>query len=388
MCKSNRVAAVQIALGSAGAVILLLLLLLMLWRPVLGDARRPSGPVTASAPAPAGLIVLIADKPQQPLNLKPLDNPYISGVSLQIHWADLEPVEGKPDWAKLDRLFAAAESSNKWVQLAIFPGFFSPAWALEGVQTENFPLQYGPGKGKDTPLPVPWDRVYLRRWLAFMKRLSDRYGNSPAFRLVAADGPTSVSAECTLPKSPADLKKWQHLGYRPSKYVAAWKDVLQAYADDFPNQYVSLAVGAGQVNIDEAGKIDRHDPLRTRQEIVDAAQMILGRRFVLQMCDVHAGPGPRGATSEAENKFVIAYNGKVITGFQLGTNALHQSAFMGAEGDPPLALKKSIDLALRTNEAGQHVNYLEIHEADVTAKEMQAELQAAAAAFAPERMKR
>jgi hypothetical protein len=81
------------------------------------------------------------------LDLRALDNPFISGIALQIHWRDIEPVQGQPDWSKLDELFAAAESSKKWVQLLIFPGFFAPAWAVEGVKTETFPIQYGPGKG-------------------------------------------------------------------------------------------------------------------------------------------------------------------------------------------------------------------------------------------------
>ena len=99
---------------------------------------------------------------------------------------------------------------------------------------------------------MPWDRVYLNRWLAFLKLLSERYGKSPAFRLVAADGPTSVSEEMTLPNSPQDLKKWQNDSYTPSKYIGAWQKVFQVYAADFPNLYVSLAVGNG-LNINEVG---------------------------------------------------------------------------------------------------------------------------------------
>jgi hypothetical protein len=56
---------------------------------------------------------------------------------------------------------------------------------------------------------------------------------------------------------------------------------------------------------------------------------------------------------------------------------------MGAEGDPPQVLKKSINLALEPNEAGKHVNYLEIYEPDVLAEDMQAELRYAASVFAP-----
>ena len=71
-----------------------------------------------------------------------MNNPFISGVGFQIHWSDIELVEGKPDWSKLDELFAAAEKSKKWVQLCIYPGFFSPAWALEGIKTEKFPVAH------------------------------------------------------------------------------------------------------------------------------------------------------------------------------------------------------------------------------------------------------
>jgi len=44
---------------------------------------------------------------------------------------------------------------------------------------------------------------------------------------------------------------------------------------------------------------------------------------------------------------------------------------MGAEGDPELALRRSIDEGMHPNNRGQHVNYLEIYERDVVAEEMQ-----------------
>jgi hypothetical protein len=62
------------------------------------------------------------------------------GVAVQLNWRDIEPLEGKPDWSRLDALFAAAESSNRWLRLSIFPGFFSPEWALEGANTDVFEI--------------------------------------------------------------------------------------------------------------------------------------------------------------------------------------------------------------------------------------------------------
>jgi hypothetical protein len=57
------------------------------------------------------------------------------------------------------------------------------------------------------------------------------------------------------------------------------------------------------------------------------------------------------------------------------------SAAMGAQGDPPLALKKSINLGMEPNNAGRHVNYLEIYEPDVLDDGMQPVLQYAASLF-------
>jgi hypothetical protein len=63
---------------------------------------------------PSGLVVVIRNKPDQALDLRSLNNPAIGGVAFQIRWGDIEPVQGKPDWSKLDQLFNAAESSRRY----------------------------------------------------------------------------------------------------------------------------------------------------------------------------------------------------------------------------------------------------------------------------------
>jgi hypothetical protein len=341
-------------------------------------AVSPASSLAVSAP-PHGLVVVLENKPQEArLNVDALNNPFISGVALQIRWRDIEPTQGNPDWSKLDQLFAAAEGSKKWAQLLIFPGFFSPPWAMQGAQTEMFSIQYGPGKGSVERLPLPWDKVYLGHWFDFLKLLSVRYGKSPAFRVVAAAGPTSVSAEFTLPGKPEDVQKWRSVGYTPSKYIAAWREVLRTYAADFPNQYVSLSLGFG-LNIDERGKRDALERRPTKEAIIEDAMAALGARFALQNSNLDGNPepahGPHGVP------LVIGYNGRIVTGFQLRTSCLRNSGNMGAEGDPPLALKKSIDRGMQPNNGGRRINYLEIYEPDVLAAEMQSVLSYGASLF-------
>jgi hypothetical protein len=329
---------------------------------------------------PRGLVVVLPPgKQRDPASdLQALNNPLISGVAAQIDWRDIEPVQGNPDWSKLDALFAAAEKTGKWVQLLIFPGFFSPGWALEGAESDQFTIQYGPDHGEATKLPMPWDRVYLGRWFAFLKLLSDRYGQSPALRLIGAAGPTSVSAEMSLPVKPEAVQKWLAHGYTPRKYLEAWEKVFHVYADDFPNQCVSLS--APGLPILEQGKvIDASAHMRARQEIIERAMGVLGRRLAIQWSDLHAGQARVEAPDQTS--LMIDYSGRVITGLQMRTSAENSSGVMGAEGNPPLALRKSIEKGMQRNKSGQHVTYLEIYEPDVLASKMQPELRYAASLF-------
>jgi len=330
---------------------------------------------------PGGLAVVLPSGVNwsQAQNLRAVINPFMSGIAVQINWRDLSPVDGKPEWSRLDDLLSAAASAKKWLQLAIFPGFFSPEWALEGARTDLFEIQYGPGHGTVARLPMPWDRVYLDRWFTFLKQLGERYGSSPAFRMIAAAGPTSVSEEMTLPSSPPVIQKWLIDGYTPDKYLSAWEATFRVYAHTFPNQCISLA--GPNLPILEHGRFDPAERLHAKLAVVDRALRIFGRRLAIQSNDLHAGHAPIEAADNTD--FINNFSGRIITGFEMrgGSQGLIPSKIMGAEGDPPLALRRSINKGMVVNAAGQHVNYLEIYEGDVLAPDMQPVLQYAASLF-------
>ena len=341
-------------------------------------AKRPGRPQASTEMfAPSGLVVVLpSGKQNEQKELLAISNPYISGVAVQMNWRDIEPIQGQPDWSRLDEVFSAAESTNKWVQLLIFPGFFAPDWAKDGAQSDLFPIQYGPGGGTIERLPMPWDQRYLTHWFAFLKELGARYGQSRAFKMIAADGPTSVSAEMTLPNKPQDHRKWLSHSYTVEKYLGAWQQVFHVYATVFPNQFISLS--APGLPVLGPGRKDPGERMRAKLKIVAQASAILGRRLVLQWSDLHAG---RVRVETPERDFVNSYSGRIITGFQMRTAAVGDSAAMGAEGDPPLALRRSIDEGMQPNNRGQHINYLEIYERDVVAEEMQPVLRYGASLF-------
>lgn len=339
----------------------------------------PCGSTADTIPSGIAVVVPPGEQGYKSGNLEALNNPYLNGVAVQINWRDIEPVEGKPDWSKLDALFAAAISSKKWVQLDIFAGFFSPAWALEGAETDLFNIPYGPGHGTVAKLPMPWDRLYLSRWFTFVRQLGERYGRSPAFRMIGAGGPTSVSDEMTLPNSPQAIQKWLRNGYTPAKYLGAWEEAFHVYADTFPNQCVSIA--APNLPILEHGRFDRAAHLRAKHDVVERAMRVFGRRLAIQSNDLHAGHAQVEAPDDTD--FIKSYIGRTVTGFEMrgASQGPGPSKVMGAEGNPPLALRRSIDKGMAPNGAGRHVDYLQIYEGDVLPTDMQPVLQYAASLF-------
>jgi hypothetical protein len=212
-----------------------------------------------------------------------------------------------------------------------------------------------------------------------MKLLSARYGGSPAFRMIAAAGPTSVSVEMTLPNSPPAHRRWLNDSYTPAKYLGAWEHTFHFYAGAFPNQCISLAA-PGLPILGPGGK-GRLAHLRAKQEIVCRAMRVLGNRLAIQSSDLHAGHAPVEAPDNTD--FIKSYSGRIITGFEMRSSSQGDiaSKIMGAEGDPPLALRRSIDKGMAPNNAGLHVNYLEIYLGDVLPADMQPVLQYAVSLF-------
>lgn len=335
------------------------------------------GPAVATlADPPRGLIAMKGVAVPGPLDPRTVNHPLVSGIAKQFEWRDLEPARGKPDWSQLDAIFGAAESAHKWVRLVIYPGMSSPPWAVEGAQVGQFAREYGPGTGKIETLPMPWDPVYLKNWFDYLKLVADRYGRSPAFRMVAAAGPTSMTAESTLPKGPVADPKWMAAGYRPQRYIAAWRQTFQTYAQLFPDQYIAWSIGGG-VNINDQGKRDFSQTARTRATLTDLAAEILGRRFVPMCDDLHVGPQRQEVTDR-----VRELSARFVTGLEMECRVSPpgtcSGGAMGAPGDPQRGFTNALDQAFRPTTSGKHISFLEIYEGDFLAPAMQAVLRDAA----------
>jgi hypothetical protein len=170
---------------------------------VLSQAMQPRGITVVNNFEPSAQAGSLFDG--KSFDERTYTNPNVAGITFRTSWGDIEPAQDDFNWAKLDTVFDNAEKNSKWVELVLIPGMGTPAWALQGVKTATFSVIYGPGKGDNLLMPLPWDQTYLNRWFAFLKAVSARYQNRPSFIKIAADGPTSITGEMTLPNAPADL---------------------------------------------------------------------------------------------------------------------------------------------------------------------------------------
>ncbi len=332
-------------------------------------------PARSAGAPPSGLVIVrkITNTAADDRNLTTtgIENASVSGVAVQIGWRDIEPKNpatgATPNWDRLDSIFKAAQSKNKWVALLIFAGFYAPHWAYPSP-APMFTPEYGPllidmRKKNDVhalPMPLPWDQTYLNNWFAFLTLVKNQYAPYDNFRMIAADGPTSVSVEMTLPgtEGPSGLRRWIGLGYTPEKYENAYESVFTQYQALFKNQYIVLTLGDAP-NIACSPRSRGTSKCRpaaksgpaTRLAIVADAVPTFGSQLVLQNSSLKPGD------SRSDFQFVTTYSGRVITGLQMGTT-------YGAS-----VLQSAITLGTRPNSAGCRVNYLEIYQDDFINKD-------------------
>jgi len=341
----------------------------------------PSNDTTNNAPLPSsphlpkqptGLTVVNNLEPGTPVasffdgklfDDRTYSNPNIAGLTFRTSWADIEPTQGNFVWNKPDTVFNEAEKNNKWVELVLIPGFGRPAWALQGVQTSTFGVNYGPGKGDQFLLPLPWDQTYLNRWFTFLKAVSARYQNRSSFIKIAADGPTSITGEMTLLDTPADICTWVKLGYTSDRIIAAWKRVFTNYAQIFPRQYFSLAlypplpiVSTTRCENGIPNGIDHTESQRVRDILIGLGADNYPKRFILQENGL---TWSGGETTIGAYNIVKSYSGKVVIGYQLATSAMSNPIYMG-DPDGATALQNSLQRGI-----DGHAQFLEVYEQDV-----------------------
>ncbi len=267
---------------------------------------------------------------------------------IRTFWSDVQPAPDRFDWTFIDSQVQAASASGKKVILLVLPGAFTPQWALQGVQSAQFVVDYGFVQGTTVTLPMPWDATYLDRWFAFVRVLGQRYDSNPAVVNIPATGPTSISEEMSLPNDPTAVAQWKQLGYTLQEYEGAWQQTLAAYVRSFPTTQISLTFYPGLPIPDAAAET------ATRVDVASFAFTNYGQHVTFQ----ENGLSARKADPHLGYDLVQQYSTKTTAGFEMGTSATEKPDQMGGT-TAASALQASVDLGLKAG-----IKFLEIYEKD------------------------
>jgi hypothetical protein len=183
-----------------------------------------------------------------------LQNVAVSGIALEARWSDLSPMDPGDDFGnvegainsgalRFDYLKAALAALETWnsqphflqnpktLQLLISPGFHSPDWLFQtmdssgagscdrlfvaavppattlsgcgytGIFYDTEDALNDPSQAKQERFPLPWNSIYKTKWRNFLTFLNQYVGSSPEFVSIAVAGPTASSVEMILPNN-------------------------------------------------------------------------------------------------------------------------------------------------------------------------------------------
>ncbi|HVA50234.1 MAG TPA: beta-galactosidase [Pirellulales bacterium] len=230
--------------------------------PVRVAAQSGGDDATAIAP-PAGLFVCRGPSPTPE---KEVDFPFIDGWLVRPGWNRVEPKEGEFDFSYIDAEIALAKRLKKKITLCVLGGPQTPAWVFEaGAPEFDYSMPFG--RIRSAKIPPLWNEVYLQKWTALIRAFGEKYGDNETVLLVHITGATANGLEMQLPFMRRDRERWQMLGFTPEKVIAAWKPIIDTFAEAFPGKPLD---------------IDIHPVLgtdRVAEEVAAYGSARLGRRF-------------------------------------------------------------------------------------------------------------
>ena len=212
-----------------------------------------------------------------------LKNPAVSGITLRERWKNLEPKDGRYDFSRIDKTIALAGKSGKNVQMILVPGLYSPEWLLKKISScDSFTgsadcgkitttVPYGPGNKDTAELPLAWNPIYKQEWKNFLQEVANKYNSEPRVVSVSITGPTSVSAEMSMPEE-NNINKWNKilgLFYAANDphynsnlvFVEEWRNAIDNFARIFQGKTLVLTMGSGLPNFYKGASGDAKDQI-------------------------------------------------------------------------------------------------------------------------------
>jgi Beta-galactosidase len=294
-----------------------------------------------------------------------LSNPDVDGIVLRFGWTAIEPRDGVFDWSQLDAQIAQAAAYGKKVSIGIFAGYGTPSWLyVAGAQRFKFlwDQQWGPPPCSVQTIPVPWDPIFVTRWVAFIRAFGQRYDLNPTVAHVKLTGINYETEEHSLPHSVKasinagrcisydDVTDWRSIGYTRTRVIDSWRQIADAYHDFFPHKpFAAQLVPGGFPPIDDDGKIIAGQAVdyQVSTDILSDGMTDFGVQFVGQN---------NGLSATWVWPQLVSDAGRIDTGYQT-------AHIMGD------TLRAAVDLAINSR-----AKFLEIYTTDILDPDLQGAL--------------
>jgi hypothetical protein len=165
------------------------------------------------------------------------DGPAFVGTAVDVGWSQLEPEEGRYDWAPLDASLAAVSAYNRahpsstlGVKLRVVGGYDAPVWA---TRTGGPPLTIDDRTHGADPgtLGRWWTTPYQAAWSTFEHALANRYDTDPLIRMVQVTSCATTTEEPFItPGRPADRALMTADGWTTAGEEACLTGAFAAYS--------------------------------------------------------------------------------------------------------------------------------------------------------------
>jgi hypothetical protein len=295
-----------------------------------------------------------------------LSNPAVAGISLRLHWADLEPSEGVYNWHYFDNEIARAQAAGKKVLLRVGTGADNiPSWVKTAVRNAGGrTFSFSDDEGAHT-IPVFWDPTFLSKKIAMIVALGRHYSGNPAVQGVGASFANASSDDWSVPHnnvpdagySTSEVTRWRSAGYTSARLITAGNYVIDATLHAFPNQVAVLAINSNGNALDAP-----NDASYVARTVITSARSRWGaKRLVVAKNSLSAGttpaPPPRGTSAD------LWYSSRPAIGAQALWFSYGDLTYRNNRGlpcAPATALQRMVAVS-----RSYGVSYLELYETDV-----------------------
>jgi hypothetical protein len=240
--------------------------------------------------------------------------PGVDGMLIVGLWSSIETNLNQYDWTHLDHWISYGIASHKKIDISIRSGNGIPGWLFlsptngAGATPVTFTISPKDGKTGNCELEtnaIPWEPAFLNSWNALLTNLSAHltstgtYSNVTLLRLT---GINRTSDELRLPAETPDTNGltgtglacvsnapaiWLTNGYRPSKLLFAWSNIITSFKTSFPDKTFCVAIipNPPQVPfppIDENAQLITNNLPDQNQPLLQLAGQMLPGRIVVQ----------------------------------------------------------------------------------------------------------